>query len=76
MEVLLMGGRYIKHTGLGAWRGRGGHWSLKVSKHTPVKGGRRSHTDSGRGSLQRLGGIRCGVIRKSAQRTEVERTRA
>ena len=41
MEVLLMGGRYIKHTGLGAWRGRGGHWSLKaaavVAAEDPLK---------------------------------------
>lgn len=47
-----------------------------MSKHTPVKGGRRPQTDSGRGSIQKLGGMRCVLFRKSAQRTEGKRGQA
>lgn len=73
IEVLLMGAGYIKYSRLGAWRGGGGPWSPELSKHTPVKGGKRPQTDSGRGSIQKLGGMRCVLIRKSAQRTEGKR---
>ena len=39
MEVQLVGGRYMKCTWLGAWKGQGGSWSPDLSKHTPKKAG-------------------------------------